>query len=191
MSQRASDGESIRQGPGKRSCKRSIDQTSGSSSSNQNSGALSDWLPGATVQTYCCSFLPFPAWKQSRDWWASGSRVPGGSCVCCLMLGTRVAKAVYYSKCGLARHGTTATFLEVVQLLQLHFPVPSQEPLLWSFSSRPWFAVVLLGLNDHMQGGVCYDSVPASAQFPRIFFLTEILAETSKPTYTDSYTQTF
>ena len=103
MSQRASDGESIRQGPGKRSCKRSIDQTSGSSSSNQNSGALSDWLPGATVQTYCCSFLPFPAWKQSRDWWASGSRVPGGSCVCCLMLGTRVAKAVYYSKCGLAR----------------------------------------------------------------------------------------
>lgn len=90
-----------------------------------------------------------------------------------------------------ARHGTTATFLEVVQLLQLHFPVPSQEPLLWSFSSRPWFAVVLLGLNDHMQGGVCYDSVPTSAQFPRIFFLTEILAETSKPTYTDSYTQTF
>ena len=69
-----------------------------------------------------------------------------------------------------ARHGTTATFLEVVQLLQLHFPVPSQEPLLWSFSSRPWFAVVLLGLNDHMQGGVCYDSVPTSAQFPRIFF---------------------
>lgn len=47
---------------------------------------------------HCCSFLPFPAWKQSRDWWTSGSWVPGGSCVCCLMLGTRVAKAVYYSK---------------------------------------------------------------------------------------------
>lgn len=61
MSQRASDWESIRQGPGKRTCKRSLgsDQTSGSSSSNQNSGALSDWLPGATVQTLAEAYVSY------------------------------------------------------------------------------------------------------------------------------------
>ena len=207
MSQRASDGESIRQGPGKRSCKRSLDQTSGSSSSNQNSSALSDWLPGATVQTLAETYVSViiavlsclsqrgssqgidePADLECRG-------VPAFVASCWAQESPKLSitrRADWRAKPWVAaRHGTTATFLEIVQLLQLHLPVPSQEPLLWSFSSRPWFAVVLLGLNDHMQGGVCYDSVPTSAQFPRIFFLTEILAETSKPTYTDSYTQTF
>ena len=162
MSQRASDWESIRQGPGKRSCKRSLDQTSGSSSSNQNSSALSDWLPGATVQTLAETYVSYiiavlsclsqrgssqgidePADLECRG-------VPAFVASCWAQESPKLSitrSADWRAKPWVAaRHGTTATFLEIVQLLQLHLPVPSQEPLLWSFSSRPWFAVALLGL---------------------------------------------
>eukprot|EP00435_Cladocopium_sp_Y103_P025592 s1429_g6.t1 len=130
MSQRVSDWESIRQGPGKRSCKRSLDQTSGSSSSNQNSGALSDWLPGATVQTLAETYVSYiiavlsclsqrgssqgidePADLECRG-------VPAFVASCWAQESPKLSitrSADWRVKPWVAaRHGTTATFLEVV-----------------------------------------------------------------------------
>ncbi|CAL1151765.1 unnamed protein product, partial [Cladocopium goreaui] len=146
LSEEEEKEEELREGPGKRSCKRSLDQTSGSSSSNQNSGALSDWLPGATVQTLAETYVSYIIAVLSclsQRGSSQGIDEPAASCWAQESPKLSITRSADWraKPWVAARHGTTATFLEVVQLLQLHLPVPSQEPLLWSFSSRPWFAV--------------------------------------------------
>lgn len=44
------------------------------------------------------------------------------------------------------RHGASASFFELVQMLQVHRQ-PAEEPQLWQYWGKPWFPVALLGLN--------------------------------------------